>query len=433
MSSGSFSNISGATSATYTLTMADLTKYIRVTVSRSGNSGSVNSSAVQVQQATDPTLALTSANNASSIVTEGSRTDIVKIDVSKLGTNWSAVQYSLAAYKGKEIVITLSVEVKREGAAGNLNWQINNNPGFPSVASLDNAAVNIWHTMTGEWTGIPSDANPALYLNHGSSSTATAYYIDNLVLTINERDPFSGETLNTSSQEQVTRIINGYDYELWNQDKKGTATMTVPGEGSNANGGIYKCEWNGINNALFRAGKKYNETQTHKEIGSISIEYEAKEFNILGGDVTYLSVYGWVSGGASGTTSENLVEYYIVDNYGSYNPGSGGTSKGTVTIDGASYTLYVKTINGPSIKNGITTFTQYLSVRAAGSKRKSGTIDVTKHFEAWEAAGMTKIATGKFYEVAFKVEAYSGAPDYKAKGNAEITKNILSIKGVPIQ
>ena len=245
-------------------------------------------------------------------------------------------------------------------------------------------------------------------------------------------DIINGETLTSSSSEQVTKKVNGYDYELWNQNKSGTANMTIAASGNSANGGIFKCNWAGINNVLFRAGRKYNETQTHSEIGNIKIEYNADKFEMTNGsNNAYLSVYGWVSGGASGTTSNNLVEYYIVDNYGGYNPGTGGTNKGTVTLDGAVYTLYEKTINGPSIKNGITTFTQYLSVRAPESKRLSGTINVSQHFTAWENAGMTKIKTGKFYEVALKVESYGGT-SLNAYGSAEITKNILSIKGVPI-
>jgi endo-1,4-beta-xylanase len=238
---------------------------------------------------------------------------------------------------------------------------------------------------------------------------------------------FTGATLTISSKDQETAKANGYDYELWSQDKRGPATMVL-GKGG---GGTFKCEWSNGYNVLARAGKKYNETQTHSEIGTISVEFNASKFSVTG-DVGYLSVYGWITGGTgSATTSANLVEYYIVENYNSYNPGSAGTSKGTVTIDGAQYTLYERAMtNAPSIKSGITSFTQYLSVRAPGSKRSSGTISVSEHFKAWNDAGMTKV-NGKMYEVALKVEGWNGSNASAA--SAEINKNILSINGVPIQ
>ena len=224
-----------------------------------------------------------------------------------------------------------------------------------------------------------------------------------------EDNIFNGETLTTTTRKNV----NGYDIELWNQNNKGTVSMTL------GSGGIFKCDWNGIENVLFRAGKKYNRTQTHSEIGVFSIEYEASKFSITG-DVGYLSVYGWVD--------NPLIEFYIVESRGSYNPGSSGPSSvnhGTVTIDGGIYTLYETTrTNQPSI-NGTQTFKQYWSIR--NSNRKSGTISVSEHFKAWAENGMTGISTGKFYEAALKVEGY------RNNGSAEITKNILKVNGVPIQ
>jgi len=228
-------------------------------------------------------------------------------------------------------------------------------------------------------------------------------------VTVTGTGTFNGETLTSANSEQVTRKINGYDFELWNQNKQGTASMTL-GEG-----GTFKCSWNGIENVLFRAGRKYNKTQTHSEIGVFSIEYNAPVLTFTK-DVCYLSVYGWVS--------DPLIEYYIVESRGSYNPGSGGTNKGTVTIDGGTYTIYETTrTNQPSIE-GTKTFKQYWSIR--NTNRTSGTISVSEHFNAWADKGLTGISTGKFYEVALKVEGYQN------NGSAEITKNILKINGVPI-
>ena len=416
-------NISGATSQNYILSGSDVGKYIKVTVTRSENSGSITSTAIGLvhsQDAVDSTSKLSSVTGAATTnVTDGSRTGITKIDASKL--DWMAAAFDLSLYKDKNITVILSVDVKREGAAGTLMWQINNNPGYPTVASQNNAAKDIWHSMSGTWKGIPNNTSgPVLYLNNDKTSGTTFYYIDNLYVTIVPTDHFDGETLNSASNEQVTRKINGYDYELWNQNKQGTASMTIASNGNSVNGGTFKCNWSGIENALFRAGRKYDKTKTHSEIGVFSIEYDATEFTITK-DVGYLSVYGWVTGGSP----DALIEYYIVESRGNYNPGSSGTNKGTVTIDGGTYTLYETTrTNQPSIE-GNKTFKQYWSIR--NSNRKSGTISVSEHFKAWADAGLISINNGKLYEVSLKVEGYQNT------GSAQITKNILKINDVPIQ
>ncbi len=204
----------------------------------------------------------------------------------------------------------------------------------------------------------------------------------------------------TTLTSNATGTIDGYNYELWKDN--GNTSMTLNG------GGTFSCQWSNINNALFRTGKKYNETQTHQQLGNISINYAC---NYQPSGNSYLAVYGW--------TSSPLVEYYIVESWGSWRP-PGATSKGTITVDGATYDIYETTrYNQPSIK-GTATFEQYWSVRT--SKRTSGTISVSDHFKAWESRGMQM---GKMYEVSLVVEGY------QSSGRADVTTMSINVGNQP--
>jgi endo-1,4-beta-xylanase len=92
----------------------------------------------------------------------------------------------------------------------------------------------------------------------------------------------------------------------------------------------------------------------------------------------FLSLYGWFE--------DPLVEYYILEDFGTADPSYGITFLGNHTSDGSVYSLY-KTVreNAPSIK-GVTTFDQYWSIRQ--DRRVGGTITTANHYNAWKAAGL---------------------------------------------
>ncbi|KAF2035935.1 glycoside hydrolase [Setomelanomma holmii] len=81
----------------------------------------------------------------------------------------------------------------------------------------------------------------------------------------------------------------------------------------------------------------------------------------------YLAVYGW--------TRNPLVEYYVIESYGTYNPSSGSQRKGSVYTDGGNHDVSISTrTNQPSI-DGISTFNQYY-------------VNMQNHFNAWAGYGM---------------------------------------------
>ncbi|KAB5511591.1 concanavalin A-like lectin/glucanase domain-containing protein [Coniochaeta sp. 2T2.1] len=107
-----------------------------------------------------------------------------------------------------------------------------------------------------------------------------------------------------------------------------------------------------------------------------------------------LGVYGW--------TTNPLVEYYIMEQ--NIGISTGGTNMGTVTSDGATYTIWKhQQVNQPSIQ-GTSTFWQYISIR--NSPRSSGTVTLQNHFNAWASKGMN-LGTQNVQVIA--VESWSGS------------------------
>ncbi len=236
------------------------------------------------------------------------------------------------------------------------------------------------------------------------------------------------------------RNCDGIDYELWSQNNRGTVNMQITGGDSNPNGGTFAATWSGTENILFRAGKKwgFGTTTTARDVGTISLDFAATWDSR--DNVKMLGIYGWAyyPEGSEPTKAEdgqntnfsNQIEYYIIQDRGGFNPGASGVNAkkyGEATIDGIAYDFWVADrINQPML-TGRGNFKQYFSVpQNTSSHRQSGVVTISKHFEEWDKAGM-KMMDCPLYEVAMKVESYTGSPN--GGGSASVTKNLLTLGG----
>jgi endo-1,4-beta-xylanase len=169
---------------------------------------------------------------------------------------------------------------------------------------------------------------------------------------------------------------NGFFYSVYSDP-------TVTGTYTNLAGGEYSLTWGGSGDVV--VGKGWNPG------GPMSVEYSGT-FETSGN--AYLSVYGWMT--------NPLVEYYITDSYGDYNPSTGGTYLGTCTSDGGTYQIYTQErVNEPSIE-GTATFAQYWSIRT--ELRVGGTVTTGNHYACWQAVGLE---LGTFNYMILATEGYS--------------------------
>lgn len=223
------------------------------------------------------------------------------------------------------------------------------------------------------------------------------------------------QTCLTGNSDKKGDASNGYRFELYLSSGSACITTGISTDGS------FSGTWTNVGDYLGRVGLQYDDSKTFDKYGTFSTVYDCV-FNPDASDgLAYLGIYGWFD---NQNDNNNLVEYYILDNWVNYNPGTDAnqkpTFKGTFHCDGSDYDVYTIAKNGPTIKSSSNLpFTQYWSIRK--NKRTVGAISVTNHFAYWKALGMT---IANLHEVSTLVEGY--ANDGKANGNFTFNRMITT-------
>ncbi len=186
---------------------------------------------------------------------------------------------------------------------------------------------------------------------------------------------FAALPLSIAAQSAASRQIcanqtgthQGYFYTFWKDGGDACMALGRPGH--------YSIRYHLAGSRNLVAGIGWARGSTTRRIG-----YNAAAFDA--GSNSYLTLYGW--------STDPLVEYYVVDSWGSsFTPPGAAEILGTVTSDGGTYNIYrTRRIARPSIR-GIATFDQFWSVRT--SRRPIGAksmITFANHVRAWRSHGM---------------------------------------------
>lgn len=183
---------------------------------------------------------------------------------------------------------------------------------------------------------------------------------------------------------------NGFYYNLWIErtgEYTGDLTFGL------REAGRFTAQWSNVNNWI--GGIGWNPGSRDKVV-----KYSG-QYDVSSTQNAYLSLYGW--------TRVPLVDYQIVESYGSAYPDctSNRQNHGTYQSDGATYELI--SCSSPDLPPSIAgeTHYQYFSVRnpPKGYGAVEGTITVANHFNAWESKGLK---LGQLEYMILAIDSYDG-------------------------
>lgn len=197
-------------------------------------------------------------------------------------------------------------------------------------------------------------------------------------------------------------------------------TGTICRNATGMHGGFYHSLWKDAGDACMKLGHKGRYSVRYTlgrnnnlvvgrgwRVGSPirTIDYRAMRFDP--GTNSYLGLYGW--------SVDPLVEYYVIENWGTdfTPPGPNAKRIGSLESDGGRYAIYrTERIQQPSIR-GTATFVQYWSVRTerqtTGRKHR---ITFANHVAAWHRLGMA-LGTMDYQVMAIEGFGSTGSADLR--------------------
>ena len=227
---------------------------------------------------------------------------------------------------------------------------------------------------------------------------------------------FAQNVRNSVHCEKKLRIgQDDYVYELWQSPTTINTIAPIDGDGciEVRSNGEFSARWNMIGNTLARKAKRPGANNQ-------SINYYI-DYNYKGN--VFFGAYGWWRDTNFTGTHKQAVEFYVVENYGTYNTidqelSAVKDADGTDYVyrsNGNRYKIYVgNKTNQPSYYDrdeGIKDFVQIKSVRQnrvpnpqRQQSLQTGEILMADHFNEWAKCGH-KIGT-TLSEVSFKIEGY---------------------------
>ncbi|KAK0366608.1 hypothetical protein LTR91_003273 [Friedmanniomyces endolithicus] len=186
-----------------------------------------------------------------------------------------------------------------------------------------------------------------------------------------------------------TGTSGGFYYQFWSE-----AGGSVDYE--NGPGGNYHVTWSAVTD--FTSGKGWSTAAPR------NISYEG---TFVPGSNSYLAVYTWSQQG----------ETYILENFGTYNPGSCcGKHQGTITSDGGTYDVWL-------VDRG-NNYIQYWSIRQ--EKRTSGVVTTGNHYNWYIAHGLTHNPNSA---AAYQILSTEG---YESTGSSNMTVGEVSGDSAPV-